>query len=188
MTTIWWVRHGPTHRTDMVGWTDVPADLSDAEALARLSDYLPDAPVVSSDLLRAVTTADAIQADRPRLPHEPGLRELNFGAWEGRKAEDLYRDDPDTLSAYWTDPASVRPPGGESFTDLAARVNGAVEGLLAHAELIAVAHYGVILTQIQRARGVSVKEVMAQRVENLSVTELRLSGDTWDEGAVNHRP
>ena len=34
--TIWWVRHGPTHRKEMVGWSDVPADLSDTAALARL--------------------------------------------------------------------------------------------------------------------------------------------------------
>lgn len=188
MTTIWWVRHGPTHRTDMVGWTDAPADLSDAEALARLAGYLPDAPVVSSDLLRAVATADAIQGARTRLPHLPGLRELNFGDWEGRTAQDLYADDPDMIGAYWNDPESVRPPGGESFADLSARVNAAVDGLAAEGELIAVAHFGVILTQLQRARRISVKEVMAQRIENLSVTELRLTPDGWAEGAVNHRP
>ena len=43
----------------MCGWTDLPADLGDHGALNRLSLALPDAAVVSSDLLRARSTADA---------------------------------------------------------------------------------------------------------------------------------
>jgi broad specificity phosphatase PhoE len=188
MTEIWWVRHGPTHRNDMVGWTDAPADLSDTEALARLAAYLPEVPVVSSDLMRAVATADAIQGDRPRLAHLPGLRELNFGAWEGRSAADLYEEDPEIMTAYWNDPASIRPPGGESFTDLADRVNRALTALASHPRLIAVAHFGVILTQIHRARGGSVKDVLAERIENLSVTELRHGPAGWNVHLINHRP
>ncbi len=187
-TTIWWVRHGPTHRKEMVGWSDVPADLSDTSALARLDAFLPQAPVVSSDLARARTTADAIQGDRPRLAHVPGLREINFGSWELKTAEALYAEDPEALTAYWDDPTDIRPPGGESFADLSARVNGAIDALLGTGDLIAVAHYGVILTQLHRARGGTVKEVLAQRVENLSVTALRFDGSTWRETLANHRP
>jgi len=158
MTEIWWVRHGPTHRKEMIGWTDAPADLSDTKALARLAAYLPDAPVVSSDLSRAVATADAIQGARPRLAHLPSLRELNFGAWEGRSATELFEEDPKVMEAYWNDPAGIRPPGG------------------------------VILTQIHRARGGEVKDVLAERIENLSVTELRLGPTGWDAGRINHLP
>src|SRR5690606_24710314 len=80
VTRFWLVRHGPTHARGMVGWTDLPADLSDGTALARLSAHLPgEAPVISSDLSRAVATADALAAcagrsGRRRLPHDPGLR------------------------------------------------------------------------------------------------------------------
>jgi len=187
-TTIWWVRHGPTHRKEMVGWSDVPADLSDKPALARLDAYLPAAPVVSSDLARARATADAIQGARPRLAHAPGLREINFGAWELKNAQDLYDQDPETLTAYWDDPSDIRPPGGESFTDLSTRVNTAVDALLGPSDLIAVAHFGVILTQLHRARGGTVKQVMAQQIDNLSVTALRVEHGTWGEALANHRP
>jgi len=55
MTRVYWVRHGPTHQTAFTGWRDVPADLSDTAALARLDAFLPgDAVVISSDLMRAV--------------------------------------------------------------------------------------------------------------------------------------
>ncbi len=189
MTTVWWVRHGPTHRKDLVGWTDAPADLSDTAALARLSAFLPDAPVVSSDLTRAVATADAIQAARARLPHAAGLRELNFGQWESRSAEDLQAEDPEAAAAYWTNPAEVRPPGGENLVDLAERVNATIDALVTPGQdLIAVAHFGVILTQIHRALGGPVRDVLAQRVDNLSVTEIRLGPGGWDAGRINHLP
>ncbi|MEN8741466.1 MAG: histidine phosphatase family protein, partial [Phaeobacter gallaeciensis] len=65
MTRLFLVRHGPTHAKSMVGWSDLPADLSDSAALHRLSAALPeDALVVSSDLSRAADTASAIQGDR----------------------------------------------------------------------------------------------------------------------------
>ncbi|MFT7136552.1 MAG: alpha-ribazole phosphatase, partial [Akkermansiaceae bacterium] len=51
MTTWHWVRHGPTHEKTLVGWRDVPADLSDHAQIARLNAHLPrDAILVSSDL------------------------------------------------------------------------------------------------------------------------------------------
>lgn len=190
MNTLWWVRHGPTHRKEMIGWTDVDADLTDTAAIARLSAHLPEAPVVSSDLVRAVQTADAIQGNRPRLPHDPGLRELHFGDWEERLAAELYEEDPDAVTAYWNDPTNLRPPGGESWSDLDTRVSAAVARLMGEhpGDLIVVAHFGVILSQLRHALGVTVKEVMANRIENLSVTTLAKDGTGWRAEAINHNP
>ena len=115
MSTIWWVRHGPTHAKAMVGWSDIPADLSDRAALRRLADFLPgDATVVSSDLLRCRATADAIAGRRPRLPDRRDLREIHFGTWEMRSFEEVEAEDPERIHAYWNRPGDVRPPGGRS--------------------------------------------------------------------------
>ncbi|KKL74425.1 hypothetical protein LCGC14_2065050, partial [marine sediment metagenome] len=43
---LWWVRHGPTGATGMLGWGDLPADLSDKAALGRLAAHLPDDAVL----------------------------------------------------------------------------------------------------------------------------------------------
>ncbi len=188
MRRIWWVRHGPTHRREMVGWSDLPADLSDTAALARLSAFLPDAPVISSDLSRAVATADAIQGHRPRLPHARGLREINFGAWELKSADEIEASDPALARAYWDDPIRHRPPGGESLAELLDRVEAALAPLGDHPELIAVAHFGVILSQLHRALGGPVRETLAQRIDNLSVTELSLGPSGWQAGEINRRP
>ena len=190
MVSWWWVRHGPTHRKDMNGWTDVPADLSDRSALDRLAAYLPsEATVVSSDLGRAIATADAIQRGRTRLPHERALREIHFGAWEARHFDDVQEEDPRLIRRYWEQPGDVRPPGGESWNDLSKRVNRSVDWLTGEAgDIIAVAHFGTILSQLQRALGCSAVEVLAQPIDNLSVTRLDWDGKRWSAGTVNHLP
>jgi len=76
MTRWWWLRHGPTHEKAFVGWRDVPADLSDTAAIARLNAHLPKGAVlVSSDLIRASATADTLAAGRTRSLDAPELRE-----------------------------------------------------------------------------------------------------------------
>lgn len=189
MRRIWWVRHGPTHLREMVGWSDVPADLSDTAAITRLDAYLPQAPVVSSDLGRAIATADAIQGTRPRLPHAAGLREINFGEWELKSADEITTSYPELARCYWDDPITHCPPGGETLTELTTRVDAALAPFHDRAELIVVAHFGVILAQLHRAFGGPIRDTLAQRIDNLSVTELRYHADGgWQAGDVNFLP
>ncbi|WP_410482355.1 histidine phosphatase family protein [Ovoidimarina sediminis] len=172
--TIWWVRHGPTHAKTMVGWSDLPADLSDRDGLARLSDALPvNVPVMSSDLIRTRATAEAVRGARALLPPDPALREMHFGAWELKAHAEIEAEDPERIRAFWETPGEVRPPGGESWNDLGARVSEAVEALLeTHGRLIVVAHFGVILSELQRILGWSGDQTFAQRIDPLSLTQI----------------
>lgn len=192
ITRLFLIRHGPTHAKSMVGWSDLPADLSDSAALARLSDYLPaDALVVSSDLSRAAETATAIQGRRQRLPHVQALREIHFGAWELRTWAEVDAEDPERIRAYWETPGDVTPPGGESWHQVCNRVNAAVDGLIdAHRgrDLIVVGHFGQILTQIQRAELLTAEEAFAHRIDNLSVSEVLHGPEGWQTGVINHLP
>jgi broad specificity phosphatase PhoE len=193
MTTWHWVRHGPTHEKRFVGWRDVPADLSNIDQISRLRAHLPQAAVlVSSDLIRCTATADAIAGPgHQRLDPETALRELHFGEWDGLHFSQAAQRDPELSRAYWETPGDIQPPGGESWNQTSARVNAAVERLnAAHpgAHIIAVAHFGVILTQAQRAMNLSASAVMAHKIDNLSVTEIRFSGDRATLAALNHIP
>lgn len=190
MSRFFWIRHGPTHAKGMVGWTDLPADLSDTAQLARLSAHLPaEALVVSSDLLRAIATADAIAGTRERLPHQDALREIHFGAWEMLTHSQI----PEQALArqFWEQPGEIAPPDGESWNQVSTRVNAAVDTLItAHPgqDIVVVAHFGVILTQVQRALGISPYQAFGHKIDNLSVTELRLSNGQWQAGVINHLP
>lgn len=190
MTRDWyWVRHGPTHAKGMVGWTDLPADLSEAAAIARIDRALPrEATCVSSDLSRAVATADAVAPGRHRLPHAPALREINFGDWEMRNFAEVETEDPDRIFAFWDQPGDNAPPNGESWNALRARVDGWVDAYDGPSPVIAVAHFGVILTQVQRALGIPARETFAQKIDNLSVTHLRQTGAQWEALSINIRP
>ena len=192
MTRLFLVRHGPTHAKSFVGWSDLPADLSDAGAVARLSAHLPEsALVVSSDLVRAAATADAIQGGRERLPHQRDLREFNFGDWELLSFREVEVRDAELARAYWTTPGDIRPPGGESWNDARLRVDAALDALLAEnpgRDLVVVAHIGVILGQVQRALGVDPAEVIGHKIDNLSVTHLTRHTNGWEVGAINHLP
>lgn len=192
VTRLWWVRHGPTHEKTMVGWRDVPADLSDTATLARLDAHLPrKARLVSSDLIRAVATADAIAQGRDRLPHHPGLRELHFGDWDGLAWDAIAASHPDLSYAYWDDPGDHRAPNGESWNEAAARISAATDALIAAqggGDLVIVAHFGAILTQVQRALGCRAAEVLSHRIDNLSVTRLDRTPQGWTVQAINHLP
>lgn len=171
----------------MTGWTDLPADLSDDAALARLSAHLPQgAPAISSDLARAVATADAL-GPRPRLPHDPALREIHFGQWETRSFAEIEAESPDHIRAFWETPGDIAPPGGESWNALTRRTWEALDRLQGVApDIVVVAHFGPIIAALQRAGNLSPDAAFAHRIDNLSVTSLTLAPPKVF--SINHRP
>ena len=192
MTTLWLVRHGPTHEKVMTGWRDVPADLTDRAAIARLSDYLPQAALlVSSDLVRATATANAIAAGRARLPPDPALREIDFGVWDGLHHTQVDARDPVLSRQFWEQPGDLAAPDGESWNAVTVRVGAAIDALIAThapAHLIVVAHMGAIMSQIPRATGETAYQAMAHTIDPLGVTDMTLTDGGWRIGRINHRP
>lgn len=192
MSRWFWVRHGPTHETAFAGWRDIPADLSDQALIRRLEACLPqDALVISSDLLRARQTADAILGGRRLLDPDPDLREFNFGDWDGLTFDMVAERDPTLSRAYWEQPGDVAPPNGESWNAASARVERGVARLQHRhpdRDIIVVAHFGTILTRVQRATSQSAYQTLAQRIDNLSLTEVHWDGAHWSLHQVNTLP
>jgi glucosyl-3-phosphoglycerate phosphatase len=118
----------------------------------------PDAHLVSSDLERAVETADAFAAalGRPAsLAHE--LRDRDLGAWSGRAFAELQRDEPDRL-ARWRAGGDIFPEvGGESNAALVARwaadVRSRLDGLGDRGVLVVVSHGGPIFWGVPQLCG-----------------------------------
>lgn len=192
--TVWhWVRHGPTYAKNFVGWRDLPADLSDDAQIERLKEHLPDeAILLASDLDRARRTADALQTNgHVRLADDPHLREIHFGIWDGMHFEDIALRDPHLSRQFWEEPGHVTAPAGESWNETTARVEGVVRRInhrYPKAQVIVAAHFGVILTQVQKAARITPYEALAHRIDNFSVTRI-----SWDHGkgrveTINHLP
>lgn len=131
------------------GWADPPlSPTGEAQAVAA-ADRLAGlglTGVVSSDLLRARQTA-AIVAERldiEVLAVEPGLRERDIGDWSGLTTTEIEQGWPGALGA-WRAGALERPPNGEAFEEIAARVMGVLERLAdGDGSLLVVTHGGVI--------------------------------------------
>ena len=131
-------RHGRTEwnaEARFQGTTDVPLDpvgVAQAERAARdLATLRPDR-IVSSDLRRARDTAEAL-ATLVGLPvsTDPDLRETFAGSWQGLLRDEIIARDGD-LFARWASGEDVRPGGGESRLEVAARVSGGVRRHLEH--------------------------------------------------------
>ncbi len=110
-----------------------------AEALA-LRDALARADVVLGVATRLVRTQETLElALGPRRAGRlvlPGLDEIRFGAFEGGPLAD-YRD-----WAWTHEPDAECPGGGESRTEAAVRIAGALDALLGREEdvVLAVSH------------------------------------------------
>jgi broad specificity phosphatase PhoE len=145
-------RHGRTSwnlEGRFQGSTDVPLDevgALQAERAARdLATLRPDR-IVSSDLARARATAQTL-ADLVGLTVETdeALRETYAGRWQGLVRPDIVALD-EAEFARWTAGEDVRAGGGESRTEVAARVSDAVRrhaaGLPAGGTLVIATHGG----------------------------------------------
>jgi broad specificity phosphatase PhoE len=92
--------------------------------------------LISSPAQRCLTTAAAIAdvvaaggGGHMTASVEDGLRELDYGAWEGLTPEECRRRDPERRAAWEADPYAIAAPGGESGQDVAARAFPILEGV-----------------------------------------------------------
>jgi probable phosphoglycerate mutase len=103
---------------------------------------------------RARETAELVaRAAGVELVVEPGLRETDFGDWEGYTFGEVQQKWPQELAAWLADTA-VAPPFGESFDATATRVRQARDRVLATyggQRLIVVSHVTPIKTLLRFA-------------------------------------
>ena len=182
MARLRMIRHAPAlHGGALAGRRDVGADLGNGAALAALRTRLGAAErVISSPAQRCVQTTAALFPDIS-FAQDPRLWEQDFGAWEGVPFDAL----PDLGPLSRTELAAHRPPGGESFADLCARVWPALQEIAAGGDAVIIAHAGVIRAGLAQAVA-TLPAGMAFEIAPLSVTELRLiAGHGWSIAHVN---
>lgn len=140
-----------------------PAGADHARRLAPAVAALDPVALHTSPRRRATDTAAALAA-ASGLPPEilDGIRELDFGAFEGRHYDDLRLEFPDLYQQWMTEPTSVRFPGGECFADLRDRAVTALRSVLsAHdsATTVLVTHGGVVRALLAHALGMRDRDV-----------------------------
>lgn len=195
--TEWWlVRHAPTVNPGktVYGSLDLDVELPPAETFEALSTMLPADPVwMVSNLSRTRKTLDGILAARGIVPEqvhvEPHFAEQHFGDWEGRPSADVWAEIRDAEKSW---PADITPPGGESFSDVAARVKAAAlnwSDRFRGRPVVAVLHSGSIRSFLSTAMGDEPVAALSYSVDTLSVTRCDyFAPDSWRVGFVNRLP
>src|SRR4051794_38430429 len=160
-TTLYLIRHGATEANlatppRLQGRRHNPPlarlGVRQAEATRDFLAIRPVDHVYTSPLLRAAQTAGIVAAPHRLTAVElEALTECEVGLWEGLDWQTIRYLDADGYRRFQANPAKFGYPGGESFADVYARVQPAIDGLLEKHEgqsILVVAHHIVNRTYL----------------------------------------
>lgn len=177
------MRHGETEWNVEGRWqgqsdsTLTPRGLEQARALADALSAEPLAAVYSSDLGRALYTAQEVAK-----PHgfpvsiDVRLREIHTGLWTGRLGRDLRTEYPEDMDAWSNRPWAHRMPEGESLEAAQQRAIAFFQEVMpGHiGQTIAVISHGALTQSILvHAMGRPLTDMwLKERVENCQISRL----------------
>jgi probable phosphomutase (TIGR03848 family) len=180
-TLVLLVRHGQTPTTGTLLPGRAPGlHLADqgreqaAAAAVRIGELPRVDAIYASPLERARETAAPIAKARGlRVQVDKGLLECDFGEWTGGELKVLFKK-PEwtTVQRY---PSGFRFPGGESFTDMQARMVDAVERLMARHRggvVVAVSHADPIKAVVAHALGTHLDLFQRIVISTCSITAI----------------
>jgi probable phosphoglycerate mutase len=188
MRTVLLIRHGAVYEDAedrILGAADAPMSPAGEAQICALSARLrprltPDA-IYCSDLSRARRTAELL-ANGSAIPIRvrSALREIDMGEWQGLSRREIAARLPDAYAARGRDIVNFRPPGGESFADLAARVLPCWRDIVADdaTQVVVIAsHAGVNRVILCHLLGAPLANLfrIAQRPARVNVIEWRKS-------------
>jgi len=176
MNRLCLVRHGQTDwnlEGRYHGQIDVPLNeygRIQAGVLAKKLQGQSIAAIYSSDLQRAKETAAIISA-AIHLPvrHEPRLREINQGEWEGQLVDVIKARYTELWQQRTLDPANVRAPGGETLGEVAERVIRAINDIVRlhpTGSVVIVSHGLALATIICKVRGIPIGQAYTMIPDN----------------------
>ncbi len=190
------MRHGVTEGAEgtCMGHCDLPLAAHGRPALERLAEGWRDAAAAGraavpaptrlwvSDLARARASAEPFAAAFGLAPDvDARLREMHFGAWEGRSWAELEARDGERLGRWMAGWATERAPEGEAFPDVAARAAAWLAEARAAASpadvVLAVAHAGSIRALLCTLMGWPLADAFRVRHDHARVTALRVPPD-----------
>lgn len=146
---VYIIRHGETDlntRGCLAGRMDVPLNENGKKLASVTGEALKDIDfdlIITSPLIRARSTAEIVAAPSEerrgiKLPviEDPGLIEISFGEWEGRRPEkgadnSFYEE----YKTFFMDPFSYKgAPGGETIPEVIERTDKALQDILNNKE------------------------------------------------------
>lgn len=157
-----------------------PAGRAEVRRAARWLASTGFAAAYASPARRARESARLLAAGRGLAVRcEPGLREVDFGAFEGLTWAEAQALDPTTCATWLCRPDEVIFPGGEGYAAVRERALGALARLrAAHAgqAILVVAHGGPIRAILAEALGLSPAAALGLRQRTAGVNVVDWGG------------
>lgn len=173
----------------------VPPDLCYGQLDVPLSDYfdsekqsvrnelneLPEV-ILSSPLSRCKQLAGFL-AEETEVKQDARLMELSFGQWEGKRWSEL---DQQETQAWMADFVNNRPPGGESFCDLANRARDFWEDLLQlKQDAWVISHQGFIKSLLAWLTGGDLQYAVRYKINYGGISRISVSGKMVSVDYIN---
>ncbi len=180
VTTFDLIRHGePVGGRKYRGQIDDPlSDKGWQQMRDAVGAHHPWDQIMTSPLTRCAAFADEVAKRHSiALESDARLKEIGFGDWEGRTAQQIQTEQPGLLEAFWTDPVKNRPPGAEPLVDFQQRIVSAWDDLLAQyagQHILVVCHAGVIRMTMLHALGMPIDHIFRIQVANASITRIQV--------------
>ncbi len=187
MTQLCLIRHGETDwnlEGRYQGQSDISLNDNGRVQAHRLAEKLAgesfDA-IYTSDLLRARDTA-LIIAKELALPVfiDARLREIHQGEWEGQNVDTIKSRYADIWEKRKQDPANVRPPGGETVSEVAKRVQSALNDIASGSPsdpVLVVSHGIALATALCKIRDIPIGLAYTMIPDNVEPIWV-----TWENG------
>lgn len=183
MTLVDLIRHGePVGGRRYRGQVDDPlSERGWRQMRVAVAPCQPWQQIVTSSLRRCSEFAHELgrQHGIP-VTEEARFREIGFGVWEGRSADEIRAADPQALSRFYRDPQAQRPDGAEPLADFHGRVQAAWQDVLARhagAHVLVVGHAGVIRAVLCHVLGMPPAHMFRLRVANAGISRIRIGED-----------
>jgi len=105
------------------------------------------------------------------------MREIDFGDWEGRLLEEVWRETPEQVDRFYRDPSEVTPPGGEPVVAALERIVASWRELMeecAGEHLLLVSHGGVIRLLLSHLLDLPLSNITRLHIPYASRTRIRV--------------
>jgi alpha-ribazole phosphatase len=179
MTKIFLIRHGQTKWNVLgryQGQSDIELSELGLEQAKLLAAGFPEtniSAVYASDLQRAYHTAACV-ADvfGLKVQARKGLREIDFGDWEGKTYKEIAASWPDAGKTFFSNPEKTVIPAGESFAAVQERGMASLQEIVkAHPgeNVVVAAHGAIIRTILAEALHMPLQYLWSIRQDNTAI-------------------
>lgn len=188
MVTVYLTRHGQTEwniEKRLQGHGNSPLTESGLRGAEELSKRLEDINIeriYTSPIERAYKTAIILKGNKKiDVVNHEGLKEMNFGDFEGKITEDVMKENPDwNINLIMQGNLEMRAPNGETLAEVRERVSKAMDQIIQDNEgkTILIVGHGITLKAIMNY--FKDKDVNNEVMGQTTLTKVNVDGENFN--------